>query len=421
MAGPRRSTSDDRIFVKSGRKHYRRIYSKTEPRIGIAILVLLAALLAWVAWRGAHPDPELFANDAAPQGGAEAEEAAPGASSSFSGGAPGRESGGSAARGGAIDRSPFPEGIAASEWAEASLSRFDSSNLYEKINGREDFYKSFGFQSLLFISLVHGNPPDAYVDIECFDLGSSPNALGAYSAERSAGIVPAMDEGGMSHFDRNAYFLVRGRYYIRAIGSEESATVQAQLEHLRARLAATLQGESLPWGYQLFVGRLGADPGGVTYAAENAMSFSFGHRVYASLAADGETERFATVRADADAAATLAGRFTGGFLDFGSAAGKSDGIDWIEDRYLGTIAGVASEGPWVLGVRGAPDIPTARAELFALRAAVSGMPIPEDAAAPLPDSGPVGSPGTVEESEDYGLEDGDAGAPSGHPAEDATY
>ena len=349
MARSRRSKSSDQVFVKDGRKHYRRAYSKTEPRIGLLILIGLAGILGWVAWKGQHPDPELFATDVGIVEGSK-EDLSSQASSSFGGGQSGSESGRSGA---SPDRSPLPEAITATGWREEGLSRFGPDNLYEKINGREDYYKSFGFQSLLFVSLVHESG-SVFVDIECFDMGTSPNALGAYSGERSAGVTPEVDARGLSHYDRNAYFLVRGPYYIRAIGSEESSTVLAQLETLEARLSEALTGESLPWGYSLFVGRLSADPGGVSYALENAMSFSFGRRVYASLAADGETERFATVRQDAASAEALAGQFTEGFLDFGSEAGESGGIRWIEDRYLGTIAGVISSGRWVLGVEAHP-------------------------------------------------------------------
>ena len=37
----------------------------------------------------------------------------------------------------------------------------------------------------------------------------------------------------MHHFDRNALFLTRVLYYLRAVGSEESPAVRAELEHLK--------------------------------------------------------------------------------------------------------------------------------------------------------------------------------------------
>ena len=60
-----KSTDEDRLFVRDGWRHYRRTYSRTEVRWGLAILACLGAIAAWVAWKGRHPDPALFADGTA--------------------------------------------------------------------------------------------------------------------------------------------------------------------------------------------------------------------------------------------------------------------------------------------------------------------------------------------------------------------
>ena len=50
----------DRILVRDGRRHHRRTYSPTELKSGAIVLAILALVVFWVAWKGAHPDPELF-------------------------------------------------------------------------------------------------------------------------------------------------------------------------------------------------------------------------------------------------------------------------------------------------------------------------------------------------------------------------
>jgi hypothetical protein len=57
---PRTSNKADRIFVQNGRRLYRRRFSSSETRFGIAIVIVLASIFSWVAWKGAHPDPALF-------------------------------------------------------------------------------------------------------------------------------------------------------------------------------------------------------------------------------------------------------------------------------------------------------------------------------------------------------------------------
>jgi hypothetical protein len=345
---PLRADKYDRVFVKDGRRHYRRAYSVKEVRVGAIVLAFLAALVVWVVWRGANPDPELFASQADLLVGAAPAEA--------------------------VERDPLPEGLAAEGWTEASVSRFDPTNLYVKINGREDYYKTFGFQELIFLSLFHESDATRAVDIEFFDLGEAANALGAYAGERAPEAVPEITDGGMTHFDRNALFLTRGRYYIRAIGSEESPTVRAQLERLRAKFEEALAGEALPWAYALFAGELGMDPGRVAYEAENAFGFGFASNVYSAVLDDDETEVFVVAGADEASAAALAERFTAGFLQLGERVSPEEEIHWIKDRYLGAISAATTRGSWTIGVRGAPDVATAQQALETVAAAVERVP-----------------------------------------------
>jgi hypothetical protein len=338
----------DRVFVQDGRRHFRRRYSGTEVLLGLGVLAVLAALLGWVAWRGANPDPSLFGSDADLLTGS---------------GAP-------------ADRGPIPEGLVLEGWVEGPVSTFGFDNLYEKINGREGYYKSFGFEQLTFVSLADSEDPTRAIDIEVFDLGKPANAMGAYAGERPAEIVPASHAAGLSHLDRNAMYLTRGPLYVRALGSEESAAVTAQLEAIReAFLAAapaaepeTAGGE--PDAVALF-GRLGIEAFRVEYVAENAFSFGFAKEVYSVLLEDGETELF-LVDAGPEEAAALAARFREGFLEYGNPAEAGGSIAWVEDRYLATLAGARAEGGWVLGVRGAPDLETAERALADLGRALSG-------------------------------------------------
>ncbi len=142
MAPATQHTDQDRVFVRRGRRHYRRRYSGTELRVGIGILVLLAVIVTWVAWQGANPDPDLFTSRADLRIGATAP----------------------------VDRGPLPEELAGPGWIEGPVSRFDPTNLYEKINGREGFYKNFGFEMLTFVSRSDREDPTPIMDIEVFDL-----------------------------------------------------------------------------------------------------------------------------------------------------------------------------------------------------------------------------------------------------------
>ncbi|MEZ4649422.1 MAG: DUF6599 family protein [Candidatus Eisenbacteria bacterium] len=396
--------AQDRLFVRKGRRHYRRSYSSTEWRIGVAVCAGLLGLLTWVAWKGAHPAPDLFRTEvpllepkSQPIDGSDGGDALVGTGSrSPAEDAAGGEPSGRNHPEGAVDRGPVPLGIAGNGWTEGPISQFGYDNVYEKIDGREGFYKSFGFRELHFVSMTKDDDPNSIVDLELFDLGDGANALGAYAGERSPDISPDVTDTGMAHIDRNALFLTRGRFYARAIGSDETPAIRSQLEHLRGVLESSLEGEALPWGYGLFVGTLGFGSERVSYLPENAFSFGFATNVYAGLLDDEETELFVTVRDTSEDAASLAEQFRDGFAGYGSPVGESGGVAWIEDRYIQTIAGATSSDRWVIGVRGAPDLETAERGIERLQHAVANRPAPA-----------IRSAGGTEAGESQGRGDGE--------------
>jgi hypothetical protein len=376
-SSPKRN-KEDRLFVRQGRRHYRPRHSMAEVRIGGVILLALALLMAWIAWKGANPDPALFDVSAALL------ESSP---------AP-------------VDRGPLPTGLEGPGWREVAVSAFDASNLYEKINGREDYYKSFGFERLYFASLVREDDPTVTVDIELFDQGNAPNALGAFAGERPATAASRIEDGSMVALARNALLMTRGRYYVRAIGSEESPRIDAQLEHLTQVMSTGLEAEALPWAYALFVGGLRFDPGRVSYAPENAYSFGFARDVYSVLLDDEETESFIVATPSTEAAEELAARFTGGFLDYGSAAGERAGVSWVKDRYIDSVSGARPHRSWVVGVYGAPSVERAAQALGRLVAGVDALPegvaerAVQEPQAEAPAAGDTDEPG--ESETDYG-------------------
>ena len=304
------------------------------------ILVGLGLVAGWVAYKGAHPEPGLLDD-----------------SPSLVSRAPVT-----------VDRGPVPEGLSPEGWKEGPVSSFGPDNLYEKINGREGYYKSFGFQKLYYLSFQSG---DRSIDVEMYDLEKGANAAGAFSGELPEGVLVKTDSGGLSAADRNALFVTRGRYYIRAIGSDEGPETKSAFSHLRAVLVRAIEGEALPWSFSFF-SALGVPPAQMAYLAENAFSFGFAKDVHVGTLPDKETELF-VVRVEAkDQAEALALRFTEGFLGYGRKVDESGPVVVVEDRYLKRMSLVSSEGSLVVGVRGAKDAQAGLEFLEKLKAAARG-------------------------------------------------
>ena len=341
-----RKNKEDQLFVRNGRRTYRKQYSVTEFRLGLLCLLGITVVAAWVSWRGRHPDPALFSIPLESlQGSVQ------------------------------VDRAPLPDNLVSEGWQEGPVSRFGWDNLYVKIDGREGFYKSYGFQQLTFVSLALIDDPMTTVDVELFDQGSTSNALGCYAGERPAEIEAESDESGMFHRDRNALYITRGRYYIRAIGSDESAAVLQQLTHLQNVFVRELKDDEWPWAFELFVKGMQASPGDLAFQEENAFSFGFANNVWVSAWKD--FELFVIPNADEQSATALAERFASGFLDMGERVEDTRDnsvVPWVRDRYLHAISGARSLHRWVLGVRGAPDVATANQALATLEAAIALLP-----------------------------------------------
>lgn len=364
------------VFNSFRRRIYRPFFSSREVVAGAVVVGLLIGLALWVAWRGAHPDPGLFRLDdrllsEKGRGGAVYERplepwVEPGSASAV-------------ARGPAsAGRGPFPDGLDAGGWRiVAPATEFDESTLYEKIDGREAFYKSFGFQRLHFLSLAAPGAEETSIDIELFDLGTTENALGAMIAEISRPDADiAIGEAGVFHATPNGGALARGRYYVRLVGSNDSEAVRSKVVALKEAFGRTLPGDRLPWAYALLAGRLRVPPAAIQYHRGDAFSFGFATQVY-SARAGGDMEVFVSRRASVEEATAMAAKFVAAFAEYGAPvnlpAGAPPGLVLVRNEFSDALDGAVAEGPYVVGVRLAPGVAQALDGLGRLRAELRAM------------------------------------------------
>jgi hypothetical protein len=386
-----RASDADRVFVKDGFRSYRRTYRVAEVWWGLGTLAVLGGLVAWVAWRGAHPDPSLFDVSAALK---------PGEAPAV------------------VDRGPLPDGLTVQGWREGKVGEFSSDNLYVKINGRAGFFQSFGVKTLHALTLEAEGPAGAApsIDIELYDMAEGKNALGIYTGERVPGVESTVSPGATHHYDRNAAFVARGAYYARLIGSEESEAVKSALEHLVKVLEEKLPAAEQPWAFQLFVDGLGLSAARVAYLKENAFSFGFARDVYtvqlSAADSNDDMQGFVVAQADEAAAQALAEQYRAGFESMGQRAGRTPGgVDLAEDEVLKSYAAVTSIERWVVGVRGAPSKGEVHEVLERLLGGVRDLPEDVKArAAPAPASAATEAPAAApnEPSGAYGAEQGES-------------
>ena len=78
------------------------------------------------------------------------------------------------------DRGLIPAGIAPKGWQEQRVGEFDPDNLYVKIDGREGYYKSFGFKKLNCLTLASG---ETTIDLELYEASVDEDTV-AFIARR---------------------------------------------------------------------------------------------------------------------------------------------------------------------------------------------------------------------------------------------
>jgi hypothetical protein len=354
-------SDQERVFNTFRRKPYRPFYSLREFQTGVVIFLILGAVTLWVVWRGAHPDPDLFAthdNLLTAKGGQVPVYKRPLEQWVEPGGAARTESLPTTS-----PVEPFPAAVLSDGWKAAGpVQSFDETNLYKKIDGRETFYKSYGFKKLDFLSLESTSNKDLTIDMELFDLGSIENALGALSAELSDPKTPVdLESSGLSYFTSNGAFVSQGRYYIRLVGSEDQDAIREKVRLLKEALTAHFPGEKLPWTYALFVGQLGTSPGQIRYQGEDAFSFSFAKDVYsATIPGSEQTELFITKQSTPQDAEKLTKQFAEGFGSYDKSVNAPAGhpeVVLFQNEMINTYDGVTRHENFVLGIRfaGSPE------------------------------------------------------------------
>ena len=370
----------ERVFNSFRIKAYRPFYSIREFRAGLVILLILMAITGWVIRRGGQPDPELFATreNQLTSKGSRIKVYEPPLQRLQESSGPALPSSPAATASNPLE--PFPSGIASQDWQPAGPVQFyDETNLYIKIDGRESFYKSFGFKTLHFVSLQSAAQKDLTIDIELFDLGTGENALGAFSAENSSPDAKIkMENGSLVYLATNSGFLAQDRYYARMLGSDDRPDVRNKIKSITALMNAQFPPGKLPWTYALFVGSLGASPGAIRYQKENAFSFGFASEVYSALVPGSkETEVFIMKRDSPADATKLAGQFAEGFAGYGSAlkapAGHPEAV-LVNNEFINTVEGVEPFRNFVLGIRFAKSAGEAVSWMERVKSALQKLP-----------------------------------------------
>jgi len=130
--------------------------------------------------------------------------------------------------------------------------QFTPDNLYEQINGRAELFLSYNVVSLTYATFDDSSDPNLSINLSIYDMGTTLNAFGVFSVERSLG-EPQVDLGREAYRSGANHYVWKGRYYIQAIVSDSGKQAQEATWGIVQEVSSQLKdtGEEF-WGANVF-------------------------------------------------------------------------------------------------------------------------------------------------------------------------
>lgn len=143
--------------------------------------------------------------------------------------------------------------------------RFTPENLWDKIDGRAEFFLSYDMVGMTFAEYSDASNARNYLSVSIYDMGKPANAFGVFAGERREGVTP-VELGREAYGSGPNLFIWKGPYYVRMITSKDSPGLREINFQIAERLMGFLDdsGEPLrgleilpkadrvPWSEQYF-------------------------------------------------------------------------------------------------------------------------------------------------------------------------
>jgi hypothetical protein len=242
-------------------------------------------------------------------------------------------------------------------WSPPRKTRvFAPDTLYEKINGRADFYLQYNFQKLTFANYIRDNDPELSIEVWAYDMGAAENARGVYQAEQSEH-PDFIDVGQDGYIADGSIFFWKGPLYVNVI-TLNSELAEACLALARNIAQDIVSDSSAEWfKIALPDDKLVENSRG--YEANDAFSLGFLDSVHTAeypVESGGETQdvmHFIHQASDPAQAEALLKQYTKFFGEYGQVLSDTDGI--IVGDGGGVIDAVFVVGRYLVGISDAPD------------------------------------------------------------------
>ncbi|MHC4658020.1 MAG: DUF6599 family protein [Planctomycetota bacterium] len=125
--------------------------------------------------------------------------------------------------------------------APSPTQTYTADNLYEKINGKADFYLDSGFKKLSTQRFMSKDNNGLWFELYVYDMVTTRNAFSVFSVQRRPDAVASGTlDPQYAYRTANALYYINGHYYIELTGSAESNELFEAMLEIRDKLRKNL-------------------------------------------------------------------------------------------------------------------------------------------------------------------------------------
>ena len=277
---------------------------------------------------------------------------------------------------GAVAEAPqiglFPEAILDQGWSPASrFQQFSPENLYEKINGAADQYLQFGFTALDFLA-IEKKDADAEISIERYHMGSFPNALGIFAAQRSEDRVVETRGAAQVYGTEIGAIALFGPYYLKLAATREGGDMQEKALALVDAIAQGTRTEDVPAAYTILSKTLAIPFDGIAYERNDVFQYDFAKEFWFGYpeGPDGGRYYLHEAKSEEEAAALFAQLLENNRYDY-DVVEETETDAVFHHQFLGTFMSLHRRGNLVFGVDNFKDRAQMAAAAEKLQAAMA--------------------------------------------------
>ena len=263
----------------------------------------------------------------------------------------------------------YPGSIVSDGWTTLrGVKTFDFDNLYEKIDGQETQYKTFGFQFMHSLDISKSGT-DMECKVELYDQGEFQNALGVFSEQRNPGsAVESVGEAWLTRTSNGALG-VYNQYFFKFAGNMDDPEFSEHAARVILDFSSSNEGAGeTPAPFVTMARDLGVSFQDIGYRKEDVFQYDFAKDFwFGGMGGDSKEKMFIHLAESPDAAKALFDLIVEEHQWDYEVVDQTDTDALYRHEFLKTFNTVNHVGSYVYGVEGMPDQDAAAQKLTMLR------------------------------------------------------